>query len=253
MQELAEVTSERDSLTSEKFSLQHQVEKAEHSNQELRGMLDKASSELAVHTRQRQTLQGDLRSATRRADEAEKIQKDLQLEGTNLMRSLDEMRPKIVELTSEKLNLTEKAESLQLALRERENTINELTSSLNDARSEIDKTNNHWQQRLSQHEKEHAQTVAASSEMQSAHVELQDQLDDALQSLRNLESQRASQRQELVRNSSEVEKLNATITSRKDELSAVKKELEDQRISEVCRFVSSTGVSMTSTFAEPAA
>lgn len=253
MQELAEVTSERDSLISEKFSLQHQVEKAEHSNQELRGMLDHASSELAVHTRQRQTLQGDLRSATRRADEAEKIQKDLQLEGTNLMRSLNEMRPKIVELTLEKLNLTEKAESLQLALRERENAIDELTSSLNDAHGEIDKMNDHWQQKLSQHEKEHAQTVAASSETQTAHAELQDQLDDALQSLRNLESQRASQRQELVRNSSEIEKLNATITGQKDELSAVIKELEDQRISEVCLFLSSTEVSMTNLFAGPAA
>lgn len=81
MQELAEVTSERDSLVSEKFSLELQVEKTEHSTQELQGMLDNASSELAVYARQLQKLHGDLRIATRRADEAEKIQKDLQLEG----------------------------------------------------------------------------------------------------------------------------------------------------------------------------
>ena len=233
MRELAEVTSERDSLVSEKFSLQLQVEKTEHSTQELRRMVDKASSELAVQARQLQVLQGDLRMATRRADEAEKIQKDLQLEGTNLMRSLDEMRPKIVELTSEKLDLTEEVESLQRALRDREDTINELTSSLDDARGEIEKTDDQWQQKW----KEHAQTVVASSKMQAAHTELQDQLDNALQSLRNLESQRASQRQELVRNSSEIEHLNSKITGQREELSALKRESEYQRVSEVYTLV----------------
>lgn len=241
MQELAEVTSERDSLVSEKFSLELQVEKTEHSTQELQGMLDNASSELAVYARQLQKLHGDLRIATRRADEAEKIQKDLQLEGTNLMRSLDEMRPKIVELTSEKLNLTEEVERLQHALRDREGTISELTSSLDDARSEIEKMDDQWQQKW----KEQAQKVVASSEMQAAHTALQDQLDDALQSLRNLESQRASQRQELVRKSSEVEKLNSTITGQSEELSALKKESEDQRVSEVYTLVFPTRVSMT--------
>lgn len=242
MQELVEVTSERDSLMSEKFSLQRQVEKTEHSVQELRGMLNQASSDLAVQARQVQTLQGDIRTATRRADEAEKIQKDLQLEGTNLMRSLDEMRPKIVELTSEKLNLTETVESLQRTLRDREGAISDLTSSLDDARSEIEKKNGQWQQKWVQHEKEHAETVAASSEMQATHAELQDQLDDALQSLRNLESQRASQRQELVRNSSEIEQLNAIITGQRDEFS----ELENQEISEVYILAFLSQVSMTS-------
>lgn len=246
MQELAEVTSERDSLVSEKFSLQLQVEKTEHSTQELRGMLDKASSELAVQARQLQMLQGDLRIATRRADEAEKTQKDLQLEGTNLMRSLDEMRPKIVELTSEKLNLTEEVESLQRTLRDREGAITELSSSLDDARSKIEKTDHQWQQKWFQYEKEHAQTVAASSEMQAARTELQDQLDNALQSLHNLESQRASQRQELARNSSEIEELNSKITGQREELLALKRESEDQSASEVYTLVFLPQVSMTS-------
>ncbi|KAM6498603.1 hypothetical protein JOM56_006551 [Amanita muscaria] len=115
-QELVRVTSEKDTAFSEKSFLQTQVNNTEDSVQELRGMLEQASSEIAVQTRQLQTLQNELRVAIRRANEAEKVQKDLQLEGTMLMRSLDEMRPKIVELTSEKLNLTEKVESLQHSL-----------------------------------------------------------------------------------------------------------------------------------------
>ncbi|KAK2461493.1 hypothetical protein APHAL10511_005956 [Amanita phalloides] len=223
MQELAEATLERDNLVSEKISLQSQADKTESSAQELRRMLDHASSELAVQARQLQTVNGNLRAATRRAEEAEKIQKDLQLEGMNLMRSLDEMRPKIIGLTSEKLNLTEKVEILQRASRDYEGTVDELKSSLNDARSKIDQTNKEWQQKWSQRENERAET---------AHAGLQDQLENTLRSLHNLESQRATQHQELVRKSNEIENLNATAASQRDELSALKEELEAQRSAE---------------------
>ncbi|KAF8640607.1 hypothetical protein AX17_000268 [Amanita inopinata Kibby_2008] len=231
-QELVSIDSERRNLMLDKSSLQSQVEKAESSILELRGMLDKAASELATQARQLQILNGDLRAAIRRADEAERIQKDLQNEGTNLMRSLDEMRPKIVELTSEKLNLTEKVESLELSLRDRESVIAQLESSLEEARIQLSQTSEQWQAKWAQRDAEHVQALSATSDIQKAHDELQDQLDNALGSLRNLESERATHHQELTRMSNAMERLKATITTQKGELSALKKDAESRSLAQ---------------------
>ena len=66
--------------------------------------MTQAATELAANSKQLHNAQNKLNAqterATRRAEEAEKIQGNLQAEGTNLMRSLNEMRPKIVELTN---------------------------------------------------------------------------------------------------------------------------------------------------------
>ncbi|KIL71612.1 hypothetical protein M378DRAFT_174842 [Amanita muscaria Koide BX008] len=228
-QELVRVTSEKDTAFSEKSFLQTQVNNTENSVQELRGMLEQASSEIAVQTRQLQTLQNELRVATRRANEAEKVQKDLQLEGTMLMRSLDEMRPKIVELTSEKLNLTEKVESLQHSLHNSEAAIDKLKSSLDDACSQVDQTNEQWQMKWSQRDKEHDQALSVSSDIHKAHAESQHQLNEALQSLRNLESQRTTQHQELV---DEIGCLDATNAAQREELSTLRKDLHAQQLAQ---------------------
>lgn len=231
-QELVRVTSEKDTAFSEKSFLQTQVNNTENSVQELRGMLEQASSEIAVQMRQLQTLQNELRVATRRANEAEKVQKDLQLEGTMLMRSLDEMRPKIVELTSEKLNLTEKVESLQHSLHNSEAAIDKLKSSLDDACSQVDQTNEQWQMKWSQRDKERDQALSVSSDIHKAHAESQHQLNEALQSLRNLESQRTTQHQELVRNADEIGRLNATNMAQREELSTLRKDLHAQQLAQ---------------------
>ncbi len=85
--------------------------------------LEQTSTELASTNRHTQALQQELKAANRRAEEAERTQRDLQSEGSTLMRSLEEMRPKIVELTSVKAELAEKIDSLQHTIRNRDAAI----------------------------------------------------------------------------------------------------------------------------------
>ena len=105
---LSSLTSERDQLLRDKTELEQKINDEGLSVSELQQKLATTVAELTTSVRTLQQTQAELRNANRRADEAEKIQKDLQAEGIGLMRSLEEMRPKIVELTDAKLDLGEK-------------------------------------------------------------------------------------------------------------------------------------------------
>ncbi|KAK1233063.1 hypothetical protein PQX77_003790 [Marasmius sp. AFHP31] len=230
-QQLATVTSEKESLLSERVSLQSEFEQAQEAVVSLQDKLKQAAEELATSTRHLKAAQTEAKNAVRRADEAERTQRDLQTEGTTLMRSLDEMRPKIVELTGVKLELTEKVEGLERAVSSRDQVIAQLEGSLEETRQEKEMLDNQWQVAQSERERERTNAEDDSNELQKGYDKLQEELDSALASVRSLESDRTKNHQEASQRMKEVERLTALTTSQSEELGALRQEL-DQRSSE---------------------
>ncbi|KJA28608.1 hypothetical protein HYPSUDRAFT_197438 [Hypholoma sublateritium FD-334 SS-4] len=188
--------------------------------------LGQAGAALATSARQVQTTQADLKSAIRRAEDAERMQQSLQAEGTSLMRALDEMRPKIVELTGAKLDLAEKVESLEHTVRSRDTFISQLENDLGEAREETERIEKDWKEKLAEQEKRHREIQNGTTDIQKAHAELQEELDTALASLRTLEAQRSNQHQEAARRLEEVERLTNLSQTQGEELDTLRQELE---------------------------
>ncbi|KAF9486371.1 hypothetical protein BDN70DRAFT_926625 [Pholiota conissans] len=207
-------------------TLQELTQTLEVSIKEHQEKLDQAITALATTTRQVQTTQTELKNAIRRAEDAERTQKTLQAEGVSLMRSLDEMRPKIVELTGAKLDLAEKVESLEHTLRGRDSFISQLENDLGEAREQLEQVENNWKSKLAEQEKKHREIQNGNTDIQKAYADLQEEMDTALASLRNLESQRTTQHQEAARRLEEVERLTNLTHAQGEELDALRKELD---------------------------
>lgn len=218
-----------DNSSQENARLQTVVRSHETSIEECKEKLAKAASALATITRQLQNAQNELKVANRRADDAEKTQKSLQGEGTNLMRALDEMRPKIVELTDTKLELAERVESLEHTIRSRDSVIVQLENDLEEARHLNGETEATWKERLAEQEKRHKEAQSGASDIQKAYREREEELDTALASLRNLEAQRANSHQEASRRLEEIELLKDQIQSQGEELDALRHEVDARR------------------------
>ena len=231
---ITDLSTERDELSQVKIDLQQQVQKNESAVQELQDKLAQAASVVSTNTRQLQTTQTDLKNALRRADDAEKTQKSLQAEGTELMRSLEEMRPKIVELTDAKLDLAEKVESLGHNLRNRDSAIAQLESDLDESRDKYEQLEQVWKNKLALQEKRQLEAQGSSADLQKAYNELQEELDSALISLRNLEAQRTNQHQEASRRLEEHSRLSSLSHAQGQELDALRQELEARQKAHVC-------------------
>jgi chromosome segregation ATPase len=228
-EQLSTSEKERDNYSQENLRLLSLVKSHETSIEEHQEKLVQAASALATITRQLQSAQNELRVANRRADDAEKTQQSLQGEGTNLMRALDEMRPKIVELTGAKLELSEKVASLEHTIRSRDSVIVQLENDLEEARDLNGETEATWKERLAEQERRHKEVQTGASDIQKAYTERQEELDTALASLRNLESQRANSHQEAARRLEEIERLKNQMQSQGEELDALRHEIEARR------------------------
>ena len=223
---LTAVEKEYAVTTQEVSRLQGLSESLEFSVREHQDRLGQAATALATSTRQVQSTQVELKSAIRRAEDAERTQQSLQAEGTNLMRALDEMRPKIVELTGAKLELAEKVESLEHTIRSRDNFITQLENDLGEAREQAETAEKSWKEKLADQEKRHREIQNGTTDIQKAHAELQEELESTLASLRSLESQRTAQHQEATRRLEEIEQLTRLSESQAGELDNLRRELE---------------------------
>ncbi|KAF8910037.1 hypothetical protein CPB84DRAFT_1347827 [Gymnopilus junonius] len=228
-QELSTVKEERGSLSHEQSRLQQLTEAHENTIKGHEEKLVAAASSISGQTRQIQSIQGELKNANRRADDAEKTQKNLQAEGTKLMQALDEMRPKIVELTAVKLELSEKIESLEHTIQNRDGVILQLENDLGEARDQNEQMEEVWKQRLTEQEKRHKEVQNGSADIQKAYNELQEDLETTLASLRNLESERANQHQEASRRLEEIEHLRHFSQTQGEELESLRRELEARK------------------------
>jgi len=99
------------------------------------------------------------------------------------MRSLDEMRPKIVELTGDKVELGDKIASLEHALRNRDAMIAELESNVEELRDQYEETSKQREEGVAQREKEQSSAQASLTELQKAYTELQRELEEAQASI----------------------------------------------------------------------
>ena len=240
LQRLSSVESEKGVLTSEKLKIQAQANSAEQLVSELQTKLAQAAAEIAMNGRQLYSTQSELKDAVRRADDAEKIQNDLQAEGTNLMRSLDELRPKVVELTGVKMDLSEKISGLEHALQGRDATIAQLEATLEEVGDAKEEGEMRAQEAVARREKERLLALSDLSDVQKAYAELQEELDIATASLHNLEAERSSHHQQAARRLEEIEQLNASSRGQSEELLALRRELharEDAQVSHLTTWV----------------
>lgn len=231
-----EASKERERLAQGSSNLREVAETSKKTVAELQEKLVQASSSVATHTRQMQVLQNELKSAIKRAEESEKTTRNLQLEGTNLMRSLDEMRPKIVELTDAKLDLSDKVESLQRAVGERDRTIAKLEASLDEVQHEHGQADSKLQQLLTTRDKEYAVLQKNFDELQKGYGDLQEEIESTLASLKSVEAQRASHHQDTSRRLEEIDRLTSSNQGQAEQISSLQHELEARRTAQVSHY-----------------
>ena len=231
--QLGSLTAEHQALRMDKTSLQSQIDDHLGTIAGLRKAADQSASAKETLERQLQSSQVEKRNAVRRAEAAERIQQDLQNEGSSLMRSLDEMRPKIVELTNMKLELSEKQSSLEQAVRDRDGIIAQLESSLQTAQDQNESLNAKLVDIETTREKDRSAAQETQDELQKGYAELETDLSDALASIRELEVERAGQRQLTSKQLEELERMTATSQSLKEEIASLNQELEERKLADV--------------------
>jgi chromosome segregation ATPase len=231
--QLSSLTAEHQVLRMDKTSLQSQIGDHLGTIAGLRKAADQSASTKESLERQLQSFQVEKRNAVRRAETAERIQQDLQNEGSSLMRSLDEMRPKIVELTNMKLELSEKLTSLEQAVRDRDGIIAQLESSLQTAQDQNELLNAKLLDIETTREKDRSTAQEMQDELQQGYAELETDLSDALASIRELEVERAGRRQLTSKQLEELERMTATSQSLKEEIASLNQELDERKLADV--------------------
>jgi chromosome segregation ATPase len=231
--QLGSLTAEHQALRMDKTSLQSQIGDHLGTIAGLRKAADQSASAKESLERQLQSSQVEKRNAVRRAEAAERIQQDLQNEGSSLMRSLDEMRPKIVELTNMKLELGEKLSRLEQAVRDRDGIIAQLESSLQTAQDQNESLNTELLDIETSREKDRSTAQETQDELQKGYAELETDLSDALASIRELEVERAGQRQLTSKQLEELDRIAATSQSLREEIASLNQELEERKLADV--------------------
>ena len=224
---------EHQALRVDKSSLQAQVD--DHLGT-IAGLRQAASQDAAYRESlnwQLQSSQAELRNAIRRAEESERIKQEIQNEGSSLMRSLDEMRPKVIELTNAKLELSEKHNTLEHAIRDRDGVIAQLESSLQAAQGQNELLDTKLRDAEIALEKDRSTAQETQDELQRGYAELETELSDALASIRELEVERAGQRQLVSKQVEELDRMGAASHSLKEEIAALHLEVEEQKLAEV--------------------
>lgn len=192
---LHSANQDRDALLEERASLQSQVDFNQSAIKQLQQKLGEVASELSSSDRALQNAHGDLRAAFRRAEEAERTQKDLQTEGTRLMQSLDEMRPKFVELTSTKMDLMERIDKLEHEKNSRDAFIVKLELALGEATEREAEAAKAQKDVNSLQEKDKVSLQLSVAELQRGYGELQAELESSRAAVLGLESDRTQLRQ----------------------------------------------------------
>jgi myosin protein heavy chain len=182
-------------LLEERASLQSQVNFNQSAVKQLQQKLGDVASELSSSDRALQNAHSDLRAANRRAEEAERTQKDLQTEGTRLMQSLDEMRPKFVELTSTKMDLMERIDKLEHEKNSRDTFISKLENALSEAMEREAEAAQVHKQADSSQEKDKVSLQQSIIELQQGYAELQAELESSQAAVLSLEGDRTQLRQ----------------------------------------------------------
>lgn len=143
------------------------------------------------------------------------------------MQSLNEMRPKIVELTGQKLELTEKVDELEKLIRTHEGSSSALEAALDYLKAENQELAHKVDLADNDRERERNTAEQDSSQLQIAYKELQREFEAASTDVRKLEADRLASTQEAARSLDELEVLTATSRSQEVELVSLRQHIEE--------------------------
>jgi len=226
---LHSVIQERDALLEERASLQSQVDFNQSAIKQLQQKLGEVASELSSTDRALQNAHADLRAANRRAEEAERTQKDLQKEGTRLMQSLDEMRPKFVELTSNKMELMEQIDKLEHERNSRDAFIVKLESALSEATEREAEAAKAQKDANSLQQKDKVSLQQTVTELQQGYAELQAELETSRAAVLSLEGDRTQLRQIEARQLEIIDRLSTESHQHSQAMSHLESKLQSYR------------------------
>lgn len=220
---------DRDALLEERSSLQSQVNFNQGAIKQLQQKLGEVASELSSSDRALQNAHSDLRVANRRAEEAERTQKDLQTEGTRLMQSLDEMRPKFVELTSTKMDLMERIDKLEHEKNSRDTFISKLENALGEAMEREAEADRVHKEADSMYEKDKVSLQQSIIELQQGYAELQAELESSQAAVLSLEGDRTQLRQIEARQLEIIDRLSVESDQHSQVMSRLESDLRSYR------------------------
>jgi len=227
--QLVSATSEKEALEQAKVAATAHADATQKTLTELQEKLTQAATELAANSKQFHNVQNELKRTTRRAEEAEKIQSDLQSDGTNLMRSLGEMRPKIVELTNIRLELVERIDELEGIIRKKEDAISQLEASLDEAKERESRSAKSRQKEELARKKDESSSQQNLLHMQKAYAELEASVEALKASLKDREAEREGYHQLALRRLEEVDRLTFSVQAQTELLNTAERELEERR------------------------
>lgn len=227
--QLASVTSEKETLEQAKVATATRADSVQKTLAEFQEKLTQAATELAANSKQLHNAQNELKRATRRAEEAEKIQSDLQTDGTSLLRSLNEMRPKIVELTNIRVELVEKIDELEGIIRKKEDMVSHLEASLEEAKERESQSTRTRQKEEVARKKADSSSQQNLLYMQKAYAELEVEVEALKSSLKDREAEREGYHQLALRRLDEVDRLTFSVQAQTELLSTTERELEERR------------------------
>ncbi|KAH7915714.1 hypothetical protein BJ138DRAFT_997362 [Hygrophoropsis aurantiaca] len=225
------ISGDKDALFEEKSALQSQVEFNQSAVRQLQQKLGEVASELSSSDRALQNAQNELRIATRRAEDAERIQKDLQAEGTTLMRSLDEMRPKIVELTASKLELVEKIGKLEHDQKNRDAVISKLENEVIEATTHADELRELQEDATSVREKDTISFQRTIAELQRGYMDLEKELEASQGAVRSLDTERTRLRQTEIKQLEAIARLTGDAQRQEEDIASLESQVRSYRTS----------------------
>ena len=227
--QLTTVASDKEALEQAKAAVTSRADGTQKALAELQEKLTQATTELAANSKQLHNVQNELKRATRRAEEAEKFQSDLQNEGTNLMRSLNEMRPKIVELTNIRVGLIERVDELEGIIRKKEDAISQLEANLDEAKERESLSARSKQKEELARKKDESSSQQNLLHVQKAYADLEAVVETLKASLKDREAERESYHQLALRRLEEVDRLTFSFQAQTELLSTAERELEERR------------------------
>ena len=221
---IAALTAERDSHTTHIGTLTAQHSEATSALQSLQTSLSSQAVKLTDFEHRLQQAQSEAQAAFRRADDAERSHKNLQNENVGLMASLNEMRPKLVELTEEKLNLTDRVGTLEAQKRELHAVVGKVEEERDEARARVEALTQEREKGESVKTSEVERLKREIEETKTHATQVEDELQGAHASVRDLEAGRGIHRQAVERYQHEMDRLDAELAALRVQMGALQGE-----------------------------
>lgn len=210
---IAALTAKRDSYIAQISTLTAEHSETTSTLQSLQTNLASQTVNLTNLEHRLQHAQSDAQAAFRRAEDAERSHKNLQNENVGLMASLNEMRPKLVELTEEKLNLTDRVGTLEAQKRELQAAVGKVEEELDETRAQVGMLTQEREKGQSAKASEVERLKREVEETKTHATQVEDELQGALASVRELESERGIHRQAVERYQHEMDRLDAELAA----------------------------------------